>query len=143
MIMYTQTGMPDKRVIVVDQDTETTQLIAELLKDEGFAPLCYPTWLLSIRCIEQARADLIILELGLGEPDAVLDMLGELRRNLGTRALPVIVDSTDEGLLERLAEPLRDLGCVVLAKPFELDDFLSSVRISLDRSRSPMRGVAS
>jgi DNA-binding response OmpR family regulator len=129
-------------VIVVDQDTETTQLMAELLRDEGFAPLCYPAWLLSVRCIEQAQADLIILELGLGDPATELDLLGELRRNLNTRALPVIVDSTDERLLERLAEPLRDLGCIVLAKPFELDDFLSSVRISLDTSRSPMRPFA-
>jgi len=134
--MYQQTGPHSKRVIVVDSDAETTELIAELLQDEGYAPLCYPTWLLSVACIEQAQANLLILELGPGDPSAALDLLGELRRNCHTRALPVIVNSTDERLLERLAEPLRDLGCVVLPKPFELDVFFSSIRVGLDTARN-------
>ena len=140
--MHKQTGMHTKRVIVVDQDAETTKLIAELLKSEGFAPLCYPAWLLSVACIEQAQANLLILELGLGDPSAALDLLGELRRNFHTRALPVIVDSTDDRMLARLAEPLRDLGCVVLAKPFELDDFFSSISVCLDTGRNQTQGLA-
>src|SRR5689334_1624817 len=59
-LMYQPTGMPIQRVIVVDHDAETSKLIAELLKDEGFAPLCYPAWLLSLACIEQAQANLLI-----------------------------------------------------------------------------------
>ncbi len=121
--MYQQTGMNPQRVIVVERDQATSELIAEFLKSEGFAPLCYPTWLLSVGCIEQAQANLLILDLGLGDPSLVLDLLGELRRNAPTRMLPVIVNSTDDRLLERMAEPLRDLGCIRLAKPFDLDEF--------------------
>lgn len=133
--------MHSKRVIVVDHDTETTQLIAELLKDEGFVPLCYATWLLSVVSIEQSQADLLILELDPGDPSAVLDLLGELRRNLPTRALPVIVNSTNDQLLNRLAEPLCDLGCVLLAKPFELDNFFSLINVCLDRESSQPQGL--
>jgi DNA-binding response OmpR family regulator len=142
MIMHKQTGLHTKRVIVVDHDSETTELIAELLKSEGFAPLCYPTERLSIACIEQAQANLLILELGLGDSSAALDLLAELRRNSHTLALPVIVDSTDDRLLDQLAEPLRDLGCVMLAKPFELDDFFSSISVCLDTGRSQTQGRA-
>src|SRR5437879_4637766 len=102
MIMHKQTDTYTKRVIVVDNDTETAALIAELLKSEGCVPLCYPTWLLSVGCIEQAQANLLILELGLGDPNEALELLGALRKNCHTRALPVIVDSTDNRLLERL-----------------------------------------
>jgi len=90
--------------------------------------------------IEQAQAHLLILECGLGDPGPTLALLGELRRNAPTRALPVIVDSTDNRLLARLAEPLRELGCVGLAKPFELDDFFSSIRSSLDIAAAPCNG---
>jgi len=130
--MHEEIETHGKRVIVVDNDTETSKLMAELLRSEGYAPLCYPSWLLSVASIEHAQANLLILELGLGDPHGALDLLGELRRNCRTRALPVIVDSTDNRLLERLAEPLSALGCLRLAKPFELDDFFASVGVCLD-----------
>jgi DNA-binding response OmpR family regulator len=110
-------------VIEVDHDHATSELIAELLKSEGFVPLCYPAWILSVACIEQAQASLLILGLGPGDPSAALDLISELRRNAHTCVLPVIVNSTDDRLLERQAESLRDLGCIMLAKPFDLDEF--------------------
>jgi len=134
--------MPTRRVIVVDNDTETAALIAELLKSERCVPLCYPTWLLSVACIEQAQANLLFLEVGPGDPSAALELLGELRENCHTRALPVIVDSTDNRLLEQLAHPLRELGCMMLPKPFDLDDFFSSVSMCLDTDRSQIPGPA-
>jgi DNA-binding response OmpR family regulator len=137
--MHTSTRTPIQRVIVVDQDVETVRLIAELLKDEGYAPLCYPSWLLSRECIAQAQASLLILEFGPGDPGPELDLLIELRQDSYIHSLPVIVLSTDERLLARMAQSLRELGCVTLAKPFELDDFFSSVRKSLHASRAPVQ----
>jgi hypothetical protein len=45
--MNKQAGMHNNRVIVVDHDESTTELIADLLQSEGLAPLCCPAWLLS------------------------------------------------------------------------------------------------
>jgi CheY-like chemotaxis protein len=139
MLMHTSTGTLIQRVIVVDQDVETVRLIAELLKDEGYAPLCYPSWLLSVACIAQAQASLLILELGPGDPSPELDLLTELRQHSYIHSLPVIVISTDQRLLARMAQPLHDLDCIALAKPFELDDFFSSVRESLHASRASVQ----
>jgi CheY-like chemotaxis protein len=88
------------------------------------------------------QANLIILDLSLGEPSAVLDLIGELRRNPPTRTLPVIVNSTNDRLLVRLAEPLRDLGCIALAKPFELDDFFAAIQVCLDAGRPQTQFLA-
>jgi len=134
--------MDNNRVIVVDHDEATTELIAELLKSEGLAPLCCSAWILSVPFIEQMQAKLIILELGLGNPSTALNLIDELRRNPPTRRLPVIVNSTNDKLLEQLAIPLHDLGCVVLAKPFELDDFFASIRMCLDAGHSQMQRLA-
>jgi DNA-binding response OmpR family regulator len=131
-----------QRVLVADPDTETVNLIAELLKDEGFVPIRYPSWLLSATCIARAQADLLVLGLGPGDASAALDLLGDLRRESFIPRLPVIILSTDDRLLVRMAQPLHDLGCVALAKPFELDDFLSSIRKSLGTSYGPMQFLA-
>ena len=73
--------MHSNRVIVVDHDESTTELIADLLKSEGLAPLCCSASLLSVACIEQMQANLMILDLGLGDPSTALDLIDELRRN--------------------------------------------------------------
>jgi hypothetical protein len=52
------------------------------------------------------------------------------------------VNSTDDRQLARLAEPLRELNCVVLAKPFQLDDFFSSINICLEAGCSHMHRLA-
>jgi DNA-binding response OmpR family regulator len=137
--MYETTHMPIQRVIVVDHDTETTRLIAELLTDEGFATLCYPAWLLSVACIEQAQASLLILELGLGESCMILDLLGELRHSTQLGGLPIIIMSTDDRQLARMEQPLRELGCRTLAKPFDVDDFLLLISKCLDMNRGSAR----
>jgi DNA-binding response OmpR family regulator len=140
--MHRQVVTHTKRVIVVDSDAAVTELIAELLTGIGCVPLCYATWLLSAASVEQAQAHLLILELAPGNSGAVLDLLGELRRNPHTHALPVIVNSTDNHLLDRLADALHDLGCVMLPKPFELDDFFASIHVCLDTGRIPTQGLA-
>jgi DNA-binding response OmpR family regulator len=129
-----------QRVLVADPDAETANLIAELLKDEGFVPLSYPSRLLSVACIEQAHAKLLILDVGPGDPSAALDLLGDLRRSIPT--LPVIILSTDNRMLASMAQSFRALGCIVLAKPFELNEFFESIRRSLDTSRGPVQCLA-
>src|SRR3954471_15118419 len=94
-LMHQQADTHTNRVIVVDHDSATTELIAEILASIGCVPLCYATGLLSVASIDQARAHLLILELVPGDSGAALDLLGELRKNPQTRALPVIVNSTD------------------------------------------------
>jgi len=140
--MHQQADTHTNRVIVVDNDSATIELIAEILTSIGCVPLCYATGLLSVASIDQARAHLLILELVPGDSGAALDLLGELRRNPHTRELPVIVNSTDNHLLDRLAEALRDLGCVMMTKPFDLDDFFSSIRVCLDTGSSQMQRLA-
>jgi DNA-binding response OmpR family regulator len=121
--------MITKPVVVIEDDPATIDLIAEVLDDEGFATLRYPDWLVSGTIIADVQPELLILELRHDDPSKGLLLLEELRQCPATRAIPAIVSSTDQCLLQHLAEPLRRLGCVILAKPFDLDEFLSKIDV--------------
>jgi DNA-binding response OmpR family regulator len=119
--------MASKRVLIVDHYDATVDLLAEILQSEGYTPICCGQGGLNTNWIADARADLMILELGLGNPSDMLQLLRELRQHPSTAALPVIVNSTDDQLLARLAEELRGLGCVGVSKPFDVDGLLMLV----------------
>lgn len=127
--------MTSKRVLIIDHYDPTLDLLVEVLKGEGYTPLRYSGECLNSRCIGDARADLLILDLGVGEPSGVLLLLRGLRQQPDTWALPVIVNSTDDHLLDYLAEDLRELRCSVLSKPFDLEMLVSMVSASLDTGR--------
>ncbi|HEU5102821.1 MAG TPA: hypothetical protein VFU22_27555 [Roseiflexaceae bacterium] len=123
--------MVSKRIMIVDYYGPTVDLLVEVLKGEGYTPIRSSRECLSVDCIIDARADLLILELGLGYPSTMLQLLRDLRRHPSTLVLPVIVDSTDDLLLAQLDEELRELGCVSVAKPFDIDILLSLVDAGL------------
>jgi DNA-binding response OmpR family regulator len=124
--------MTTKRVVVIEDDPATIDLIAEVLDDEGFTAVRYPDWLISGTIIANVRPELMIVELRHDDPSRGLLLLEELRQCPTTRAIPAIVSSTDQCLLQHLAEPLSRLGCVILAKPFDLDEFLSKIDTCLE-----------
>jgi DNA-binding response OmpR family regulator len=134
--------MTEKRVLIVDHYDATLDLLVELFKGEGYTALRSSGERLSAGCIGDARADLVILDLGLDDPSGVLPLLRDLRQRPNTWALPVIVNSTDEQLLEHLAEDLRELRCAALSKPFDLETLMALVRACLDPGRERSRGSA-
>jgi DNA-binding response OmpR family regulator len=124
-----------KRVLIIDHYDPTLDLLVEVLKCEGYTPLRYSGECLDASCIGDARADLLILDLGVGEPSGVLPLLRALRQQPNTWALPVIVNSTDDRLLESLAEDLLELRCTALSKPFDLEMLVAVVSASLNTGR--------
>ena len=119
--------MSSKRVMIVEHYNATEDLFVDILKSEGYAPICCPGEDLNATCILDAQADLLILELGLGSPSDILLLLRNLRHHPSTSGLPVIVNSTDNQLLERLAEQLRELDCFAVSMPFDLEELLALV----------------
>ena len=132
-------NMLSKRVMIVDDYDPTIELLAEVLESEGYTPICHTEECLSVTCITDARADLLILELGLGEPNGMLQLLHDLRQHPSTWALPVIVNSTDDQLLAELADELSDLSCAAVSKPFDLEVLLRLVGTCLSRGANEAR----
>ena len=119
--------MMSRNVVAVDNDTATLDLIEEVLKDQGYAMQRRLACELSVCSIAHDQPEFIILELPPLAPDNALLFLTKLRSCLATKALPVIVNSTNSRLLQQLDRTLHHLGCTTLEKPFDLDQFLAQI----------------
>jgi DNA-binding response OmpR family regulator len=118
-------------IMVAESSPEVRSVMLEALSDEGYRVLCCPTDHKTIESIQRTRPDLVILELHPIAPYQTLLLLNWLRRRDRTHAIPVLISSTDEHLLDDLAAPLDQLNCATLSKPFDLDQLLMCVTEAL------------
>lgn len=107
-------------ILVIDPYEPTRTSIANVLHAAGYAvaPFAYEP---AASALEAAWPSLIILELQRTRADAALLQLDRLCHRDATRAIPIIVTSTDTCLLELLAAPLKHLNCRCFAKPFDIE----------------------
>ena len=129
--------MPGSLIAVVDDDAVLRDLLHELLTDEGYATLLLGETAGLVETFRQTPPALIILDVRLEDRSAGWRVLEELRREAVTARVPVIVCSADRRCLEDRAAYLTALGCVVLEKPFDLDDLLHQVRTGLEHPPRP------
>lgn len=115
------------KIIAVDHDRAILDLIEEMLLSEGYDVQSYLENSVDVERIQQARPDLVIIDLRRMDANITLLLLKRLRRHPATSAVPVIVSSTDRHLLCELDVPLRHLGCLTIVKPFEIDEFLDCI----------------
>lgn len=111
-----------QRVIVVEDDGDIASLLTDILDTEGYASVAVSDTD-SLNGELDRRPDLIVLDLRLtrGGAEHILDSL----RKRSMDDVPVLLLSAASDLPERA----RELGVThYLAKPFELDVFLVTVR---------------
>jgi len=116
-----------RTVVAADDDSATLDLFELVLLDQGYCLQRHPLGELNVTQIEQDDPEFLILELAPFHAEATLVLLAKLRSCLSTKALPVIISSTDYQLLHQLERPLYNLGCATLKKPFNLDTFLAMI----------------
>lgn len=98
---------------------------------KGYLATCYITGTAAEAALLREPPDLILLDLRLEERDTGWTLLQTFRQAPALRAVPVIVCSADVAFLRANAERLRELGCAVLPKPFDLDTLLGLVAAGL------------
>lgn len=115
-------------IVVVDSDDAVIQLMEELLDLEGYATHAVYTRNVSVGDIEQAQPDLMIIEASHRQPSATLDLVDQIRHSHGNATTaPIIINSTSRQLLNTLDHTLTHLGCTLLEKPFDVEQFLHCV----------------
>lgn len=117
------------RLLIVDDDAGVQKMLKILLEYEHLEVILASDGLEALECIEQARPDLILLDLMMPRMDgrAFVEELG--RRGLRS-SLPVIVLTADihaKASLERM--DVEDW----LIKPFHLSDLLGKIRYYLKK----------
>src|SRR5215208_6732833 len=120
--------MERKHIFAVNSAPEFLDFVRELLQDEQFnvtttnyVPRTYDQ-------IAALQPDLLVIDLVVGI-QAGWDLLERVQVEVLTRGIPVVVTSTDPGLLARAeAERKRFGGDRYIVKPLDLDTLLDAVR---------------
>lgn len=122
-----------KSVLVVDDDPVVVNLCAETLRDAGYRVESVVDGRKFPMATRDTRPDLILLDVVMPLVDTY-DALAQLRQDHPTHGVPVILVTADSQTNQEL-ERWRQLGVVdCVAKPFDLDDLLSSVSRAIESS---------
>jgi DNA-binding response OmpR family regulator len=119
------------RILVVNDTQEILELFRAILEDTGYevALLSYaPQELLEVQRI---NPDLIILDLVFGIERVGMQLLDKLKLKRETAAIPVIVCTAAIATLRENEGYLKAHGVAIVAKPFDLDVLLATIKESL------------
>ncbi len=118
------------RVLVADDDPQMRRLIRGVLQRDGFEVVEAADGLDALERVEEHRVDLVILDVDMPRLDG-LGVLEELRAQVRTACLPVIVLTAQHGETE---EKALDLGAQdYLRKPVQTRSLVARVRAVLKR----------
>jgi len=121
------------RILLADDDPQMRRLIKSVLQREGFEVVEAADGLDALEAVERGRIDLVILDLEMPRLDG-LGVLEELRTQMRTASLPVIVLTAQHGESE---EKALDLGAQdYLTKPVQTRSLVARVRAVLKRANS-------
>ncbi len=118
-------------IAVVDDDRVYTEMVRDLLDSEGYDTILLRQAATAVEAILRARPVLVVLDVRMDVADAGASILTNLRANPQTATLPVIVCTADQQFLRTEAAFLRSHNAAVVAKPFDLDDFLDVIKETL------------
>jgi CheY-like chemotaxis protein len=117
---------PANHVLVIEDDEVLRTLYAEILAADGYRATTWATTPSDPGAIAALAPDLILLDLAVGPTrDGGWTFLAQLKAEPVTAAIPVLVCSALIRRTESASEELTARTCGVLAKPFDLDEFLS------------------
>jgi len=127
--------MATARILVVDDDQATLDLMQEILSEDGHEVHCVPAVSADLREILAAPPDLLIVDLLLSEHGRDLsgwDLVRLVKSHRGFTNLQILVVSADYPTLRgHIAEAAEMDGVRLLTKPFSLDSLSVLVRDAL------------
>ena len=123
------------RILIVDDDPNIVQMLAEFLSDEGYEVATATQSLRAFDRAKEAQPDLILMDIMMPYLDG-LDQIKLLSLDDDLKDVPIIVITANARALEGI-EDLRVLRIVdYLYKPFEITDLLEKIKLALaDRGR--------
>ena len=120
-------------ILVVDDEADIRDLVADILEDEGHAPRQASDADGAFRAIEAQRPDLIVLDIWLqGSRMDGIEILKTVRRNHPD--LPVVVIS-GHGNIEIAVAAVKQGAYDFIEKPFTTDQLMLVARRALEASR--------
>ncbi|MFO0728100.1 MAG: response regulator [Myxococcota bacterium] len=121
----------DRRLLVVDDDEAVRQIVAEILKDEGYEPTTADSADEALSIMRLERFPLVITDIKMPDRDG-LSFLKDLRSEFPDAA---VVMMTGYGQVESAVEALKCGASDYLTKPIRVNHLAAAVLRALDRRR--------
>jgi DNA-binding response OmpR family regulator len=122
-----ETGELDPRLLLVDDDPDIVRMVSKALRDIGWQVSTCSDAAKASECIANEQPNAVLLDIYLEPPASGWRVLQELRDDVNTRDVPVIVFSSQIRELEEKEAWLLENHISVLSKPFELEDLYDAV----------------
>ena len=117
-----------QHIFAINTSPEFLNIVRELFQDEGYNVTTTNFAPNSFAQIEALQPNALIIDVAIGQ-DAGWQLLEQLSADADTAGIPVLVVSTDPGLLERAEEQAARYGSHrYLAKPFDLEAMLTHIQ---------------
>ena len=120
-------------VMIIDDDVEFLEEMAEMLDSAGYRTLTAPTTERAIARIEESAPDIILLDIRM-EGDGIV-LARKLKENVGTSRIPIVVvsgcigDDDFDDVMEQTG--VRE----ILTKPVTPQDIIASISTHLENPR--------
>jgi DNA-binding response OmpR family regulator len=118
-------------LLVVEDDFDTREVLATLLRIEGFTVITAQNGLAGLDAVQTERVDLIITDIEMPHLDGV-EMIRRLRAQVQFRRLPIVVVSACERRLMKTA--IASGADHTMRKPARFDLLVTTVRGLLEPS---------
>jgi DNA-binding response OmpR family regulator len=120
-------------VLVIDDDEPIRDLLCELLTSEGYRATANDASFDDLDLVIRLQPDLVILDIVLGDQWTGLEFLERLKADPRTARVPIMVCTAASHLTDEIQAQLRAHDCLVIAKPFDLEELLAEVDDCLDK----------
>ncbi|HST05609.1 MAG TPA: response regulator, partial [Chloroflexia bacterium] len=118
-------NMGKARIFVADDDKDLSELIRTLLEDDGYSVTMLKAVSNAYEEIVESLPDLLILDITLEHPDIGWLVLNKVKLDPATAGIPVIICSAAISAIRANQDRLKSLGCLVVEKPFNIDELLA------------------
>ena len=127
-------------VLIVDDERETNDLLAQLVQAKGFAPIQLYQGNGAVETVNRNRPDVVLLDVMLPDIDG-FTICEELKRNRETNLTPVIMVTALNGVAHHTRGERVGANCYV-TKPFHMDRLFQTIDDALAwRREHEQKGV--
>lgn len=118
-----------KQILVINDTPEILDLFRELLESEGYEVILYSYAPFELAEIERLKPDLIVLDFIIGQANAGWQLLQMLKMRRITAGIPVVICTAQTHFVRQIEGYLAAHDIRVVAKPFDIDEFLATVKL--------------
>ena len=119
-------------IVAIDDSPDILRTYKSVLEDAGYRVDVLPCAIFAHQLLEERRPDLAIIDVRMERQDSGWLLAQGIRRDPLLSKLSIVVCTADDTFARTHASQLRDLGCHILTKPFDVYELLDVISTALD-----------